>query len=197
MRLCRGERCTLALLLFVVAIAVACSGGPTNTRRSPQAAAQHDCPFASGQLTDSTIIKSVPLASGYEVRGPRECNFFPANTIITTAGNHLLVRAYTKIWAYRLTDVRVRRMSSLVWVDAKYFPAERSGAIVGAYRDSIRTGTRSVTRKTCPDCDAVFSDPAPPSGPPFPQIPQMPSLCKLLACPVGSIKAVNAGSSER
>ena len=182
MPLCRSESYTLALLLFVAPIVVACSGGPADTRRSPQAAAQHDCPFASGQLTDSTTIKSGPSATGYEVRGPRKGNFFPPNTIITTAGNHLLVRGYTKIWAYRLAGVKVRRMSSLVWVDAKYFPAERSGAIVGAYRDSARTRIRSVTRKTCPDCDAVFSDRALLSGAPFPQIPPMPSLWKSRAC---------------
>jgi hypothetical protein len=123
--------------------------------------------FSSGQFNDSTTVKSGPFAAGYEVRGPRRGYFFPPNAVITTANNHLLVRGYGKIWVYSLTAVKVRRMSSLVWVDANTFPAERSAAVLRAYRNSLETRP-SVRDVTCPDCDAFLSDPAPPSEAPFP-----------------------------
>jgi hypothetical protein len=188
MALCYGQRRALAVLLFVAPTITACSGGLTKTQQGGGATARHDCPSASGRFTDATIVKTGPFASGYEVRGPRKGNFLPPNTIITTAGNHLLVRGYGEVFAYRLTGVRVRRMSSLIWVEAKGFPAERNGAILRAYRDSIRSGMAAVARKSCADCYAVFSDPAPPSTPPFPQ-PPMPSLREALVCPAASIRA--------
>jgi hypothetical protein len=129
----------------------------------------------SGQFTDTTIVKSGPFAGSYEVRGRQSSYFFPPNTLITTAGNDLLVRAYGEIFVYRLTGARVRKMSSLDWIDAKDFPAERNDAILIAYRKSIGTGTPRGAGMDCPDCDAVVPDPMPPSGPPLP-VPRMPPI---------------------
>jgi len=174
----RQKQRTLASLLFLVPIVVACSGGLTNAPpQSPQAGAQRDGAFAPDRLTDSTVIKSGPLASGYEVRGLRKGYFFPQSAIITTVSNELLVRAYGKIWAYRLSGVRVRRMSSGAWVDAKHLSAERSRALIRVYRESVRTRIPAAPM-ACPDCDAVFSDIVPsdsPTSQPFATPPPMPS----------------------
>jgi hypothetical protein len=94
------------------------------------------------------------------------------------AGSHLLVRAYGQIFVYRLSGTRVRRMSSLVWIDAKQFPAERNQAILRAYRKSTTTrtprGPFTGPVIDCPDC-AIVPDPIPPSGPPLP-VPRMPPV---------------------
>jgi hypothetical protein len=113
----------------------------------------------------------------YEVRGPRRGYFFAPNAIITTAGSHLLVRGYGQIFVYGLSGTRVRRMSSLAWMDAKQFPAERNGAILRAYRKSTATRTArggfTGSAMDCPDC-TIVPDPMPPSEPPLPIPPRPP-----------------------
>jgi hypothetical protein len=176
MRICRARQLGFAFLLAVVPNLVACNGAPiggghlTASNSGPSIALLSH----SEHFTDTTIVKSGPFASSYEVRGPRRGYFFPPNAIITVAGKHLLVRSYGQIFVYRLTGARVRRMSSLVWMDPKRFPTERSDAILLACRKSSSAHMRRVAEMTCPDCDALRSDPAPPSGPPFPIPPRPP-----------------------
>jgi hypothetical protein len=125
------------------------------------------------RFTDTTIVKSGPFAGNYEVRGRRRSYFFPPNAIITTAGSHLLVRGYGQIFVYPLSGTRVRRMSSLAWIDAQQFPAERTAAILRAYRKSSSTHAPRGVAMDCPDC-TIVPDPLPPSGPPFPIPPRPP-----------------------
>jgi hypothetical protein len=165
--------------LFLVPILVACnapranSGAPTLELRGagPSITLFNE----SGRFTDTTSVKSGPFASSYEARGPHGGNFFPPNAIITVAGRHLLVRSYGQIFVYRLSGARVRKMSSLVWMDPKQFPAERNTAILLADRKASTAHLRWIAEMTCPDCDAIVPDPAPPTGAPFP-IPKRPPI---------------------
>jgi hypothetical protein len=161
--------------LLLVPILAGCNASPSNgvhlTLTGPMRLTD------SGRFTDTTIVKSGPFASNYEVRGRRRGYFFPPNTLITTTGSHLLVRSYGQIFVFRLSDTRVRRMSSLVWIDPRHFPTERNQAVLRAYRKSTTTrsprGPIAGPAMDCDDC-VIVPDPMPPTGPPFPVPPRPP-----------------------
>jgi hypothetical protein len=174
--MCPAKQLRFAFLSVLIPILVACNAAPTSSAHftvgnsGPSITLFND----SGRFTDTTIVKTGPFASSYEVRGPRRGYFFPPNAIITIAGKHLLVRSYGQVFLYRLSGARVRRVSSLVWMDPRQFSMERNDAILRAYRKASSAHTRRVAEMTCPDCDALLSDPIPPSGPPFPVPPRPP-----------------------
>jgi hypothetical protein len=195
MFLSRCRRWVLGLPLFLIPIAVACSASTSNPFQTVQTGAPDGHALGTTRLTDSTIIKSGPFASSYEVRGPRKGYFFPPKAIITASATNLFVRAYGKVWVYALSGVKVRRLSSLSWFDGRHFPAERT------YRDSVGSGTPAVLWKICPDCKAVVPEqihasPADTSGPfPVPPEPTATPDCNTISPSCGPSCTLEQGCS--